>query len=181
MPRSPTQLPTAFEVRLKTQWESADTTEPRGMLDISKLACQAAILRLCQARSRIAEAKSRARQRVPLVFDATQYGGSLCREMAQGTGRPLPGGTDSPGGCDGALRQAVATARSHRLQRAPGSERCWSAGDPRPAPTTLRTSWSHVDGLRAIETLFAAGSLEPHGSPTLLGVPCFLMLPPGWV
>src|SRR3954466_4755953 len=27
--RSPTQLPTAFEVRLKTQWESADTTEPR--------------------------------------------------------------------------------------------------------------------------------------------------------
>src|SRR6188768_1320448 len=25
--RSPTQLPTAFEVRLKTQWESADTTE----------------------------------------------------------------------------------------------------------------------------------------------------------
>jgi hypothetical protein len=27
--RSPTQLPTACEVRLKTQWESADTTEPR--------------------------------------------------------------------------------------------------------------------------------------------------------
>src|SRR5262245_38232421 len=28
--RVPAQLPTAFEVRLKTQWESADTTEPQG-------------------------------------------------------------------------------------------------------------------------------------------------------
>ena len=28
MLRSPTQRPTAFEVRLKTQWESADATEP---------------------------------------------------------------------------------------------------------------------------------------------------------
>jgi hypothetical protein len=126
MPRSPTQRPTAFEVRLKTQWESADTTEPLGMLDISKLACQAAILRLWLAArgSRKAARELTGGRGTRLTLHST--GGALCREM---TDSPS-GGTDSPTPCDGALRQPGETPEHAIHSRAPGSQQsAWLAAE----------------------------------------------------
>ena len=95
MPRSPTQLPTAFEVRLKTQWESADTTEPRVMLDISKLACQADILPSARAAlRRAAQPRGAADLRVPsrgsVGKGPTQLSESRARRQTQ------PGGSATP-------------------------------------------------------------------------------------